>query len=136
MHKILNFNPNSSNVQVYTHNHKHNLNKHKTPIFMWFTTNEVATSTGTLSLLYSVKGIQSSYCTLLRSLSFSLSEPLRTKRQKRSLLSLSLINTLAYKICSTKRLMQGSGLMSIQNPNHKTFTTIYLSLYYLVLFIV
>ena len=34
---------------------------------MWFTTDEVATSTGTLSLLYSVKGLQSSYCTLLHS---------------------------------------------------------------------
>ena len=38
---------------------------------MWFTTNEVATSTGTSPLLYSVKGLQSSYYALLRSISFS-----------------------------------------------------------------
>lgn len=49
-------------------------------------------------------------------------------------LPLSVINTFAYKICRTKRLMQGSGLMSIQTQNHKTTDTIYLSLYYLFFF--
>ena len=73
----------------HTHKHKHNSNKHKTPIFTWFTTNEVATSTGTLSLLYAVKGIQSSYYALFAvSLSSFFSKPLCTKQPEHYLLSL------------------------------------------------
>ena len=46
--------------------------RYTTPEFTWFTTNEVAMSTGTPSLLYSVKGLQSSYCALLRNISLFL----------------------------------------------------------------
>ena len=72
----------------HKYKHKHNTNGHNTPIFTWFTTNEVATSTGTLFLLYAVKGIQSSYCALfVVSLTSLFLEPLRTKQLERSLLS-------------------------------------------------
>ena len=40
----------------HKHKHKHNITKHNTPIFTWFTTKKVATSIGTSSILYSVKG--------------------------------------------------------------------------------
>ena len=72
----------------HKYKHKHNTNKHNTPTFTWFTTNEVATSTWTLSLLYAVKGIQSFYYALFAiSLSSLFSEPLCTKQPECSLLS-------------------------------------------------
>ena len=74
----------------HTHKHKYNSKKHKTPIFTWFTTSEVATSIGTLSLLYAVKGIQSTYYALLHSLSFSLLRA-STHKTATTLSSLSLL---------------------------------------------
>ena len=63
MHKYLNCNK-TLKMSMYfpylllyhKHKHKHNITKHNTPIFIWFTTKKAATSTGTLSIWYSIKG--------------------------------------------------------------------------------
>ena len=88
----------------HKHKHKHNINGHNTPIFTWFTTNEVATSTGTLSLLYLVKEVTKFLLrTSSRSLSlFSSLQNLCAQNSQSALSLFSSTNTLAYKICRTK----------------------------------